>query len=179
MQAPVRIDTTIVLSVLAAFDAEEYVALVKQNEERLMRWVPYYGRVNSLSRFRSYLESVRVLTEQRLWVDFVIRIEGTIAGSVQIHNIDPLNRIGNVGYWLGERFTGQGKMSQVLPVVSEIAFRDYNIHRLQLLAAVENLASRVTAERTGFAYETTLREHFIKPGGYSDAAVYVKFEGPG
>jgi ribosomal-protein-serine acetyltransferase len=175
MHGPVQIESAIALSVLTANDAEEYVALVQENEARLMRWLPYYGRVNSAKRFQSYLESVRLVTKQRLWIDFVVRVHGEFAGSVQLHNIDPLNRLGNIGYWLGERFTGHGTMSRVLPTVVQIAFRDYNIHRLQLLTPVENIASRIAAERAGFAYETTLRDGFTKPGGFSDAAVYVKF----
>jgi ribosomal-protein-serine acetyltransferase len=175
MHGPVQIESAIALSVLTADDADEYVALVLENEERLMRWLPYYGRVNSAKRFQGYLESIRIVTKLRLWVDFIIRIHGELAGSVQIHNIDPLNRLGNVGYWLGERYTGHGTMSRVLPAIAEIAFRDYNIHRLQLLTAVDNIASRTAAEQAGFAYETTLRDHFTRPGGYSDAAVYVKF----
>jgi ribosomal-protein-serine acetyltransferase len=171
----IPIDDDITISTLTQDDAEEYAALVARNRERLARWFPYYGRINTPARFQRYLTSVGTAKKHRLWVDFAIRVHDQLAGSTAIHHIDPLNALGDVRYWLGIDFAGRSVMSRVLPVVAEIGFRDFTIHRLQLITAVENIASRIVAERSGFSYETTLRDRFANPNGYSDGAMYVRF----
>lgn len=175
MPDPIAIDHDIVLSPLTQDDAQEYAALVTSNRERLVRWLPYYGRLTSAARFHRYLESIGNATKRRLWVDFGIRVEGELSGSIAIHHIDPLNAVGDVGYWIGSRFSRRQIMSRVLPVAAEIAFRDFAVHRLQLITDVDNVASRIVAERAGFEHETTLRDRFVSPTGYSDGAMYVRF----
>jgi ribosomal-protein-serine acetyltransferase len=172
---PIAIDHDIAISPLTKDDAEEYAALVTSNRERLARWLPYYARLTSPARFHRYLESVRNATKRRLWVDFAIRVDGELSGSIAIHHIDPLNAVGDVGYWIGSRFTRRKIMSRVLPVAADIAYRDFAVHRLQLITDVNNIASRIVAERAGFHHETTLRERFVSPIGYSDGAMYVRF----
>ncbi len=68
-------------------------------------------------------------------------------------------------------------MTRAVEAVANYAFAEYELHRLEILAAVDNAPSRAVAQRAGFTHEATLRERLRAPHGYDDCALYVRFAG--
>lgn len=60
-------------------------------------------------------------------------------------------------YWLDCRFRGRGLAGEALNLVTEWAFRDHDIVRVQLVNHTDNVASQRVAERCGFKREGVLR----------------------
>lgn len=60
-------------------------------------------------------------------------------------------------YWLDRTRRGHGAASESLKLVTEWAFRAFDIARVQLVTNLDNLASQRTAERCGFTREGVLR----------------------
>ena len=90
-----------------------------------------------------------------------------LAGIIGFHEINWTNRSTSIGYWLGEGFQGRGIMTIACQVMVEIAFREYNLNRIEIRAAVENQKSRAIPERLGFVQEGVCRQvewiydHFV------------------
>ncbi|AGL17468.1 GNAT family N-acetyltransferase [Actinoplanes sp. N902-109] len=62
-----------------------------------------------------------------------------------------------VGYWTAAPARGRGVASQAVGLLTAWAFgRFAQLHRIELLHAVDNVASCRVAVRSGFAYEATL-----------------------
>ena len=78
------------------------------------------------------------------------------AGQVGIQ-FDFAARRAEAFYWLDRRVRGRGIAVEALNLVTEWAFRDYGIVRVQLVTHLDNERSQRVAERCGFSREGVLR----------------------
>jgi RimJ/RimL family protein N-acetyltransferase len=60
-------------------------------------------------------------------------------------------------YWLDRRVRGRGIAREALTLVTEWAFRDFEIRRVQLVTHLDNERSQRLARRCGFSREGVLR----------------------
>ncbi len=60
-------------------------------------------------------------------------------------------------YWLARAVRGQGVAGEALELVTQWAFRDFDVVRVQLATDLDNTASQRVAERGGFTREGVLR----------------------
>lgn len=67
---------------------------------------------------------------------------------------------------------GQGFMSEALPLFVAYLFSAKEVNRIQALADTENEGSCRLLERSGFAYEGTLRDAHFDRGAYNDLRMY-------
>jgi RimJ/RimL family protein N-acetyltransferase len=97
------------------------------------------------------------------WYDFIIgRPQAEVVlGRVGLDAIRD-GETANVGYWVRSSQTGQGIATSAVRLVAQFGFQDLGLHRLELLIAVDNHASRRVAEKLGAGYEG------IWPAGQSD-----------
>jgi [ribosomal protein S5]-alanine N-acetyltransferase len=73
-----------------------------------------------------------------------------------------------LGYWLGERYVGQGFMSESVRTIIPYAFGALGLHRLEAASMPSNTASIRVLERTGFAREGTSRRYLKICGMWQD-----------
>ncbi len=88
-----------------------------------------------------------------------------------LHEID--SGRASIGYWLLERFRGQGIAAHALEALTAFAFTGPAIPRLHLFVEPWNLASSRTAEKAGFVREATLRGWERIDGEQRDADCYA------
>jgi len=117
----------------------------------------------SLEDTRVFLEAVERAWEtgegERTWV-LEHREAGRIVGAFGIRGTPP--RV-EVGYVLERAHWGEGLMTEVLVAMRDAAFADPDIHRLQALCDVENVASARVMEKAGMVLEGMLRAYEIHP----------------
>ena len=107
--------------------------------------------------------SMFVAYAEQAWEDggsapFAIEsIEGEPLGAVDLHFAATDRGLAGVGYWLRPEGRGLGAATDAVRLVSEWAFRDRAIERMNLITDPENLPSQRVAERVGFRREGVLR----------------------
>jgi ribosomal-protein-serine acetyltransferase len=166
------IDSSLALRVLRQDDAAELFALTDVNRAHLRRWLPWVDLVTSEEDSRSFLETVTAQREDGRGPTFGIVHEGALAGIVGYLPVDRVNRIGEIGYWLAERFQGRGVMTQCCRFVVRYGFLTLDLNRIQIAAGVDNLVSRAVPERLGFKFEGVLRARENLYGTFIDHAMY-------
>jgi len=70
----------------------------------------------------------------------------------------PLDRLGELGYWVRTDRCGRGYATEASSSVVEFGFEEAGLHRLELRAGVDNRASQRVAEKLGFQQEGRLRQ---------------------
>lgn len=110
------------------------------------------------------------VAERAAWTDehasWVVRdLDGGVIGQVSLHQIDPVNGSGEVGYWLTPAGRGRGVATAALAAAARFAFDVLELARVELFHAVENEASCRVAERAGFQLEGTARQSFVYGDG--------------
>ena len=104
---------------------------------------------------------------------FALRVAGALAGVVQLHTIDWIQRTAMLGIFVGEqadRRAGAGWAASVL--VLDYAFAALDLHRVALEVISSNAPARRLYERLGFTHEGALRSAFMRAGRREDIELY-------
>jgi RimJ/RimL family protein N-acetyltransferase len=82
-----------------------------------------------------------------------------------------------IGYVVAREARGRGIASRALRLVTDYAFREIGLDRVQLLISKDNAPSLHVAERCGYVCEGVLRSLYFKSGRRADTVVYSKLPG--
>ena len=93
-------------------------------------------------------------------------------GGCGINQINPMQRLANLGYWVRTSATGRGVAPAAVREVAAYAFRETDLIRLEIVVAVGNTRSQRVAEKVGATREGVLRSRVLLPSGPSDAVMY-------
>ncbi|MEP6973025.1 MAG: GNAT family protein [Actinomycetota bacterium] len=168
------IDDGTIVRTLTREDAETVYRAVDENRDRLRPFMPWERTTRSSSDTLEFIErslaSPNDLEGNGIWV------AGEFAGSVGLSVDAPMNT-GEIGYWIVRKFEGRGLISRACRLFIDHAFRERNLHRIEIHAAADNRRSQAVAERLGFTLEATLRDGFRRSDGtYVDQVVFGLLE---
>jgi RimJ/RimL family protein N-acetyltransferase len=104
----------------------------------------------------------------------VDRTSGNFLGVAVVPSIRREERTAELGYVTDPAARGRGVATQALELLTAWAFRELEAVRLELLISSLNVSSKRVAERTGYAYEGTLRSLYVKPGVWEDSEMWSR-----
>lgn len=146
---------------------------VRESIRELHPWAPWCPLTYDLPDAARWVEQQPAAREAGTAFEFVILDDDArILGCCGINQINAGFRLANLGYWVRSSFTRRGVATAAARRTAEWAFRNTALHRLELLVAVENLASQAVATRAGATLEGRLRCRFVVHGRFQDAFVY-------
>lgn len=99
------------------------------------------------------------------------RTDDQLVGSFSIVDINVEHAIGELSFWVGRPFWGQGIASEAGGAVIEEAFSTRQLNRLQAHHMVRNPASAHVLSRWGFQPEGLLRQRVQKWGVFEDVVI--------
>jgi RimJ/RimL family protein N-acetyltransferase len=70
----------------------------------------------------------------------------------------------NLGYWVRTSETGRGIASKATRLVAQFGFAELGLQRIEILAAVGNVASQRVAEKAGAVRECVARKRLLING---------------
>jgi len=70
-----------------------------------------------------------------------------------------------IGYWIGEVHTRNGYATEAASAMTELAFTNPEIERVQIRCDPKNVASAVIPRRLGYQHIDTLRSDTVTPSG--------------
>jgi diamine N-acetyltransferase len=98
--------------------------------------------------------------------------DDALIGVAGIHRIDPVNRHGFFGLFIGERSRwGRGLGTEVTRLMTGLAFETLNLNRVYLHAIAPNERGLRAYRRVGYRREGVLREDFYREGRFHDTVV--------
>jgi len=80
--------------------------------------------------------------------------------------------MGNLGYWVRTTAAGRGIATQAARLMARFAFEQVGLHRVEIVAAIPNIASQRVAEKTGAVREGVLRNRLLIRGVSQDAMLF-------
>jgi ribosomal-protein-alanine N-acetyltransferase len=146
-------------------DARRLERELADNRAWLSRWeatIP--GGVTS---FDMRLAARRLLQQNRdgLGYPFVIEYEGAVVGQLNVWGVARGSlQSATIGYWIAERFAGRDITPTAVALATDLSFRRFGLHRMEICMRPENVASMRVAQKLGFRYEG-LRQNFIHIDG--------------
>lgn len=173
MGVPLRVARGLELRPLKLADAPPLFALVEANRAHLRRWLPWVDLNTDIAHTRAFIRLHQTLEKQGEVRTYGLWWKGALVGITGLHNLDPENASGAVGYWLAADAEGKGLMTKAVGRLIEHGFRHLKLNRVELRAAARNRRSRALATRLGFRHEGTARGAQALRGRFIDLAVYA------
>ena len=162
-----RFDEGLELRLFEARHAEAAFALVEANREHLRRWLPWVDGSTTVEDTLAFIRGGLKQYGNHDGFQAGIWSDGDLAGAIGYHGWNFVDRKTEIGYWLGEAFTGRGIMTRAVRALVDYAFGPLALHRVEIPCATGNTASCAIPERLGFTHEGVIRDaewlydHFV------------------
>jgi len=158
-------------------DYANWVELRRESQAFLQPWEPAWSR-DHLSRkafsTRVYSASRAVETGTGVPLFLIERNSRALVGAVTLDNIQRgPSETATIGYWVGQRFSRQGFMSEAVQSVVHYAFATLDLSRIQAGCLPENAASRGVLEHCGFKYEGVAQSYLQINGRWRTHVLYA------
>jgi len=95
------------------------------------------------------------------------RSTGELYGAIGISN-NQAHKNGEIGYWIGEEYWGNGYASEALKAIIDFAFSEKGFHKVFGRFLASNPASGKVMHKVGMVKEGMLAEHIFKEGKFED-----------
>jgi ribosomal-protein-serine acetyltransferase len=157
------VDDSLSLKVWQEADAEEAFAIVEDSRSDLEQWVEWATQVHTADDLRGFIHySLQQYRRGKTW-QFAIRQHGTIVGGVGL--IARSEKVGEIGYWLGSAYQGQGIVTRCAWEVIRFGFETLGFQSIEIRCAITNERSRAVARRLGFIFDGIVpRRHWTGRG---------------
>ena len=121
---------------------------------------------------RAWIESHQDTIERGVACPFAVRLKkgGELIGCVGLHP-NTQHRRGEIGYWVGVPFWGQGYCTEAARAVIGFGFTTLDLNAITCGYFVGNHASQRVMAKLGVIHEGIRRQHVFRHGRYIDLAV--------
>ncbi len=166
------LDGKITLELMKDDHALPLLELVNANRLHLREWLPWVDHMQTIEQFLNFIAQSEKKEAAGTDFAYMILYNGVAAGRIGIYNIDQQNKIGAIGYWLGEAFSGKGIISKACIALINHSFASLDINRIELKCGTGNLKSQAVAERLGFNKEGIIRRGELLYNNFIDLYLY-------
>jgi ribosomal-protein-serine acetyltransferase len=160
------------LEIMFPHHAASLYEQIERDRERFEAWLPWCPTITDEKSAGQFIE--RFLTRLAASDGLLLGIwsNGDMAGGILLRSIDWSARRTEAGYWIAERYAGQGLVTRAAASLLDYVFDELKLEHVTLQMAVQNHRSRAVAERLGFSHEGTLRHAYAYPSGILDHDIY-------
>ena len=79
----------------------------------------------------------------------------------------------HIGYWIDQRVANRGYTTRAVKALTNFAFNDLHLHRIEINLRPENAASKKVAEKSGYSYEGLRPKYLHIAGDWRDHLTFV------
>ena len=165
----------ILLRPYVAKDIPLHYEAVTESIQHISQWLdwchPDYSREES---------TIWVLSREHNWnngleYNFAIidTVSNKLLGTCTLNNILKKDKVANLGYWTRFSEVSKGICSAAAKLVLQFGVNTLKLNRIEIIAAVPNIASQKVAEHIGGVYEGILKNRITVEDKVYDAKLYA------
>lgn len=167
-----RLNSHTELRLIQHLHCPEVYKVMEGNRRHLLPWHPWIDQVHSMGDVDRLITKWLQQFASNRGFHCGIWHEGKLCGAINHLNVDWANRTTVLSYWLDESHQGRGLMTAACHDFVTHAFTVFNLNRITIECASENIRSRKIPERLGFKLEGIIRGAEWLHNHYADHAVY-------
>lgn len=154
-------------------DAPALYEAIRESIESVGRFMPWCHPDYRLEEAQAWTAHCRASWLEGSMHDFaILTTEGRLLGAVGLNQLDYRNFRANLGYWIRDSARGQGYTALAARTVAAFGFGSLALQRIEIVAAVDNLASQRCAEKIGGQREGIARRRIWMHNEAHNAVVY-------
>src|SRR5207253_7918862 len=137
-------------------------------------WLPWCHENYAIEESREFIGSREKVSQSGDWYSFGIfeKDTGKLLGGVGLNFINRVHLMANLGYWVRSSAAGHGVATAGARLVARFGFEQLGLHRIEIHAAVLNIASQRVAEKIGAVREGVLRKRLFIRGQSLDSVLF-------
>ena len=157
-----------------AADAPLLFEAALESVNEMFTWVSWCHPNYTVEESQSFVLSSENAWNQKTTFDFAVfdASSGLFLGGVGLNQIKRKNNFANLGYWVRSGQTRRGVATAATLLAAEFGFEDLRLNRIEILTALENVASQRVAEKVGAKKEGILRSRLVLHNRPQDAVMY-------
>lgn len=167
-----NISRDLTLKQLEYEEAAELFNLIQSCRSYLRRWLKWIDTLQTVQDVEHFIQMASMDTLNGRSLQTGIRFRGELAGLISYDFMNWENRSTNIGAWLGEKFQGKGIISRATWAMTDYAFRQMNLNRVEIRCGSHNAKSRAVPERLGFREEGIVHEAEWLHDRFIDHVIY-------
>lgn len=167
-----EVDEEVLLRMLMTSEAERLFTITDRSRHYLKEWLPWVDETKTVADSKQFIENSFHIYAEQTGLTAGIFYKNKLVGVAGFNGFDWRNRIGFIGYWLDVKYQGLGIMTRVASALTDYAFKQLQLNRVDIRAAYENKKSRAIPERLGFTKEGQIRQAEWLYNHYVDHVVY-------
>ena len=146
----------------------------RESTNEMFAWMSWCHPNYTLEESASFVLSREIAWNQKTEYDFaVFDVEsGQFLGGVGLNQFNRNHNFANLGYWVRSSQTGRGVATAATLLAAQFGFEDLGLHRIEIVAAVGNVASGRVAEKAKAEREGVLRSRLLLHNRPNDAVIY-------
>jgi [ribosomal protein S5]-alanine N-acetyltransferase len=165
---------------LEARDYAHWAALRECSRAFLAPWEPTWPaddltRAAFRRRLRRHMEEI----ERDESYPFLIfdEVDDVMIGGLTLGQVRRgVAQAATLGYWMGEPYAGQGRMSRAVRAAVVFGFSSLRLHRIEAACLPHNVPSIRLLERVGFRREGVARAYLRINGAWQDHVLFALLE---
>ncbi|MFP4514732.1 MAG: GNAT family N-acetyltransferase [Parcubacteria group bacterium] len=106
--------------------------------------------------------------------NYAILFNGKVVGGCGIKINQHRTFIGEIGYFLDEKYWGKGITTKAVKILEKIGFEKLGLNRIEILMNPGNIASEKVAIKCGYKKEGTMKKVIKNGNEFFDAHLYAK-----
>jgi len=109
---------------------------------------------------------------------FIIEVKGNVAGEISISNLNNPHEEhkAKISYSLHPKYRGRGITTKAVKLITNHAFKEYNLKRIEARCRTFNKASAKILEKSGYILEGIHKKELKKNGRYLDNMHWAKIK---
>jgi RimJ/RimL family protein N-acetyltransferase len=155
-------------------DVPRLFEAVRESVAQLSLWLPWCHANYALDDSAAFVNSRDAEWEKGEHYSFMTfdLHTGEFLGGVGLNFVNRIHNFANLGYWVRSSRTGRGVASAATRLIARFGLEELKFQRLEILAAVDNIASQRVAGKAGAVREAILRKRLLLHGRPHDAVMY-------
>lgn len=167
-------DETILLRPFREEDIVTVHEAIIESFNELSKWMRWCNEDYTFEDTAAFVRSRDDAWKNEIDYSFAVfdRATEVFQASVGLSFVNRTYQMANLGYWVRTSATRKGIASRATRLLARFAFEELKLQRVEIVAAVENVASQLVAERAGAVREGIMRKRLISDHRATDAVMY-------
>ena len=155
-------------------DASALYEAVRESIADVSPWLPWCHENYSIQESRDFIGSRAKASQDGEWYSFAVfeKESGRFLGGVGLNFFNRVHQMANLGYWVRTSAVGSGVATRATRLVARFGFEQLGLHRIEIVAAVDNIGSQRVAQKAGAVREGVLRKRLLIRGESQDAVMF-------
>ncbi len=160
-------------------DAPALYQAVHDSRHELAQWLSWCNADYAMADSIQFLDArgSKLRNEEEFAMGMFERQTGRMVGGCGFNEIDKNALRANLGYWVRTDATRRGYATEAVRLLARWGFEQLGLERIEIVAAVGNLASQGVAIRAGATREGVARRRLRVHGVQHDAVVFSLLPG--